>query len=1029
MKVKLFLALLFAGGALWFLTDNAEAHAFTCASFAGNVCKGDAQVAFDNLGSERRFAFRTANVDGVPTDRATWEATGGFCITAFYQTETVGATPPSAADTVILRMYYDNGATQIREVHNGAPPADGTSYTICFTNDGLSTGSARIGTVRLFVHAIRTSLGTYDGDSDGGGTSHYSARGAIRGNIALTDVSNSLPPTTELVTNPGFETYTTSPGAPDSWTSQGDNLQLTRETVIIRTGSNALRVADTTGTGSSFKGVKQTISVTVGIPHMVEAWCRTDSTINGGRCRVQAVNAADNSVICATNGPSPSSTVPAATYQRLICHWTPTAGITYQIWVGMLRGTVASSVYVDDTSARLATFAYGAAASEIVTLRATDATAFVLGTIENAFFRVIRNDNTIVETTTSQDWNPPITAGVTIDDTFNQGSNIYGIEVLMDGNAVLTGAVWSGAWTATQLPTTYCSAIANNQIRCTGQFYADPTVTFSSDGTTLNNDVITKVGSAGGAAATVFNRGETIYIESYLINARGTQLTRDMTLDVLNVGSASEDSQSLTPTAGKYSTTYLAAATDTAENDAVGSGKRWRATNTDKTVTSDTNFFLSSLYYVDSHIQDNNPVNKDDFPTQDDTEIFSYLFGSPVKGWCHAKGVRLDTEIDTSGTAITQSYLKPDLTVFQTRTTDTGADGWTENTVGYEMVATAPAGIWAAVCDVTFSGNTGIDTESFNVVSSFTGDLENEFTAPNIVTLNTEVTIYVRTTRDAACFVPDEAPLITITHVDDSLNPPETITDEDDTMYNVVDDTQTVNGCLYYYTYTFAEDDTDYNINVRALYMGANLADSITIQVTNQVPRLRLLHPESVTPGTFALYLRIEFVETPLDSDTLPEIRFDAVAAGVWTQIIDYTDMTNTATGVYVYNADLDSGSYQVEIKAVIMGALYRVDDSLTVGNEGLEIMDSQVAASLNIGIEVFAMFAILVLLIIWAEYTKSYVIYLAAILACWSATIGLWSELADFRFIFPLASLVLMYRGFILWNDEEKQERLKDES
>lgn len=135
------------------------------------IFKGDTSLLInDGLGNTRRYSLRTENVDGVPANRSVWEGNAGTSVTLFLRNETAGAAPPGNANVrFILRVYYETGTTTlIRELHNSTtPPANGTSYTFHFTNDGNSGGTARCGQLRGYIDAeFDGAVGDYNRNSD-----------------------------------------------------------------------------------------------------------------------------------------------------------------------------------------------------------------------------------------------------------------------------------------------------------------------------------------------------------------------------------------------------------------------------------------------------------------------------------------------------------------------------------------------------------------------------------------------------------------------------------------------------------------------------------------------------------------------------------------------------------------------------------------------------------------------------------------------------------------------------------------------
>lgn len=109
--------------------------------------------------------------------------------------ETSGGVPPGAANTMRLRFYNDSG-TQIREINKDAGWSG--SETFHFTDTGASGGSARHDVVGITIYVQRTTVVTYEAESDGtpntpptGFTNNTLNRGYIRGTTTLVeDISN-----------------------------------------------------------------------------------------------------------------------------------------------------------------------------------------------------------------------------------------------------------------------------------------------------------------------------------------------------------------------------------------------------------------------------------------------------------------------------------------------------------------------------------------------------------------------------------------------------------------------------------------------------------------------------------------------------------------------------------------------------------------------------------------------------------------------------------------------------------------------
>ena len=140
-------------------------------------------------------------------DQASFEVTAGESIDLYFWLANQGAI--QAANTIILRAVYelDGAGSFVREFHNGAPPASGTSFTFYGTDNGLAGGSPRGGTLRLYIQAINTTGGlanSYNINSDDnpaatGGTlvdasnaQKVAVRGALRVNTVVSGLAANM---------------------------------------------------------------------------------------------------------------------------------------------------------------------------------------------------------------------------------------------------------------------------------------------------------------------------------------------------------------------------------------------------------------------------------------------------------------------------------------------------------------------------------------------------------------------------------------------------------------------------------------------------------------------------------------------------------------------------------------------------------------------------------------------------------------------------------------------------------------------
>lgn len=590
-----------------------SAEATTTCHATGNWCQGYAHASTTTGGvsSARCFALRATNtaptcsLTGItPSNEASWELDPGACMNVYWFDTTTGVTPPLAPNKVTIAVYFDSltASPKITFLNAGAEPANGSSYSVCSTDNILSSGAARSGTLRLFIRPVKDNgpggVGNYDITSDGAatvGTNVGFDKGAIRGLAYVSSITRNAYPA----------------GATFAYGSAGDE--------------------------------SMTITATMTAP-----------------------NGDDN----AEN----------------------------------IRNFIA-----DD--ATLVTYGANGASVDLETA------------------------------------SPSLAQSFTVDSTFPAAGSPYvgGVSIL--GNSKLTGLKWT-AFPATGHGSglTRFSDIA---VYLTANFNVNPEIAFDADGTgtfaTADGDIVVKAGSSGGATITVANRGETIYAEWYLFNARGEKLTRSMTFPNEDSGGTTcSAGGSLTPDgSGLYSTTGAIPTSDgcAAAATTIGTDRYYRATNTDQSKrAAQVSIAVSSLYFVDAHLQVAATLVPDDFPTEDATEDFLFEVRSSggvdasdvIHIWCHVKGVRQDLNIDTSGSAVTRALRDPNAATRLTATTDTASDGWTG--VG-SLLASTPLGEWVGDCDVSFNGNTGTDEEEFLIDIDGGGGGETIYTGADPLTI------------------------------------------------------------------------------------------------------------------------------------------------------------------------------------------------------------------------------------------------------------------------------------------------------
>ncbi|MEK7575142.1 MAG: hypothetical protein AAB511_02845, partial [Patescibacteria group bacterium] len=379
------------------------------------------------------------------------------------------------------------------------------------------------------------------------------------------------------------------------------------------------------------------------------------------------------------------------------------------------QGAIRSNVVVSDFTKNVypagSKYAYGTASNETMTFTASATDRYADRNIETFQINTRRNSNdALIENGGSQEWG---TEGATADsfvadNTYDSSETTYDAEFEVLGSS---GLLASEKWTAVSASSAiYKSATTAEK---SALFVVDPRIYFSTDGTTASDNAI--------STYSVYNRGEVATSTFYLLNSQTEKLSRSMNLSVMNSGNTVESGPtSVTPSSTLYTFAYTIGSSDTAAADTTGSLKKLRASNTDQTKDSNNVFGVSSLYYIDAHPELDSTLNADDWPTEDANETTAGVIAADVFSFfAHVKNVRKDTNIDTSGSAITFTIKKPDASTRATQTSDTGTNGWTSN---YDFPLESPAGSWSITSAVAFNGNSGTDSETLTFISPYTGN-------------------------------------------------------------------------------------------------------------------------------------------------------------------------------------------------------------------------------------------------------------------------------------------------------------------
>lgn len=478
---------------------------------------------------------------------------------------------------------------------------------------------------------------------------------------------------------------------------------------------------------------------------------------------------------------------------------------------GALRGQILLSSIARSAYPAGSTFAYGAAGDESVTVTATHTQPNGDAGVETAFTSVLDNAGLTVGqagTTTDLD-STSLAQAFVVDNTFPAANSPYVAGFTVAGNSVLTGMKFTVL--ASTGHGSCVTRVSDTFAYCSTPFNVNSDIKFDSDGlgsyATADEVTVPRLTTCSGAVVQVFNKGETVCNSWYLFNARSELLSRAMTF-------AREDSVpttcnslgSLSPTANKYSSTTLISTGTTCLSayDLVGAPRYLRVTNTDQNHRSNSLYGVSTFYYVDYHPQRTSTLVQDDWPTQNSAEHSSYVISADVMNvWCHVRGVRLDVNINTGANdVVVKETETDDITVIDSFTIGTGADGWT--TTADTVNPVPPARSIHGHCTVTFNGNTGTTVQTVGWSSAFTGDLNCRLAVDDWnVTVGMASRIFLLTAQGGEDVTPDEVPHLTINYADNSTDPPTfPVLLSHSFMLNVVDDTATVNGALYYIDWT-----------------------------------------------------------------------------------------------------------------------------------------------------------------------------------------------------------------------------------
>lgn len=453
-------------------------------------------------------------------------------------------------------------------------------------------------------------------------------------------------------------------------------------------------------------------------------------------------------------------------------------------------------------------FAYGPGGDESVTATWVLPDPFKALGYQDFRIGAVRDSNGVVQESKVKDRSTgDQTEAFVIDNTFALEEASYGFRGTIEGLSPLSGEVWT-KWVDTVSDGTRES---DTEVLKSGLFTADPRVLFD----THNADGSATFAGADEGANTdheVYNRGESVAYDFWLLNARSENLTRSMSIEVRCDegfgGPTTVDTQSLT--GPNYGSSYVIAAGDPATSEPVsGPGANqigdclFAALNTDQfRQTSNDEFAVSSFLFVDSHVQASDTLVKDDWPTENATETVQFVSGEDlVNVWCHVRGVRLDTEVDTDPGEVSIVIRDAAGDTAESGTRETGGDGWT--TTVLQTAAVPPLGEWEAECDVSNDGNEGLTVQGFAVGSAFTGDKVIRLHVLAVAVDGSQTRVYALTEVNEQPVTPDSVPVLNITVIDHRKDPENfTAQVEGVSMVSAVTDKAEARGSLYYFNWT-----------------------------------------------------------------------------------------------------------------------------------------------------------------------------------------------------------------------------------
>lgn len=745
MKIHLALLLVICGGSLVLLAEPADATT-TCHA-TGNWCQGYAHVTTSTGGvaSVRCFALRTTNTaptcgaSGLtPVNEATWEMNAGACITFYWFDTTNGAVPPAVPNVVNIQVRFDDSGTVVLNVLGaGAEPANGASYSFCATSTGVVGASPRAGTYRIYTSVIKNNgaggVGNYNVDSDGvatvGAITSYD-RGALRAKVVVASITRNAYPADSLFSygTAGDESITVT----GTFTQpNGDRNVECFATAVLDSATGTVGAVgatvdvDASTTLAQSFVVDSTFPLASG-PYIQGLGLGCNALLTGMLWSVYASSGHGANIVIGTSTFAYDST-------------------TFNIDPGVKFDSDGAGTYAaaDD----LAVIKVGSSSGAVVSVFNKGETFYSEWYVFNS-----RGEKLTRAMTFGREDSTPTTCDS--GSITPSGAGLYTATV-----ALSTGGTCTTTADTTGSPRFFRVTNTDQNHRSNQVFAVSSLLRFDEDGSgTPDNDVFTCLDACPATQVTVFNRGEAVDYDGYLINARGTQYSgTSVTWTAKDSLGATTNTQTITDTAGKYSGVFMTlSSTEKATADMTGDPHTFTATHNGNTANSASPVFgVSSLLFIDSHIEISGTLVKDDFPTENSAEDLAYIISTAqtdtTHGWCHVKTVRKDVNVDTSGSAVAWSYIDPLSATRASGTDDTGSDGWTPNGSPHNLLASTPLGAWTFRCVVAaFIGNAGTNDQGFtvgvpagSVSGGFPGDPVRVFASPVLAVTGQTVTFQI----------------------------------------------------------------------------------------------------------------------------------------------------------------------------------------------------------------------------------------------------------------------------------------------